>query len=305
MRSPLSFGAAVVMMAALVAAPAGRAGTTKCTPPRAMWMWATEAAGKAVKDKEARKAFLDFCEAPHGVKQARITALYLETYSEERRREFIAAAHRRGIKVEFILGNSKFSAEDVEREKKLLDGVFEYNAKVGVSERFDGIHFDVEPSTATWSQKAYRELLSYARSKIDAYNSGNPHRMTLAADIGFWWPIGGEDATAQYGDAMARCDYVVCMAYRDGAKRQLDAAVAQAQEAKRRGIGFWIGCETGELPGQDHVTYYEEGWGCLEEAMGQIPGLFEKQDLNLAGIAVHHYDSYVSLPKQARANAGQ
>ncbi len=272
-------------------------------PPRAMWLWATDAAQEAVKGGEARKKLLDFCLAPHGDKDARINTLYFETYQEEGREDFIAAAHRQGIKIECLLGSGPFTPAEAVGLKKLLDGIFEYNARVTKEARFDGVHFDLETGDTGWSQQAFREVLAYARAKTDAHNAKSSPRMTVAADIGFWWEADGDDSSCHYDDVMELCDYVVCMAYRDTAQAQFEISqlYQQPQAAKQHGIGFWIGCETGEMPaGEEHVTYYEEGWAQLAQEAKKLPALFQENNLLLAGLAIHHYDTYAALPERPR-----
>ena len=126
--------------------------------------------------------------------------------------------------------------------------------------------------------------------------------MALAADIGWWWRKSGEDSVPQYPDAMELCDSVVCMAYRDSAEAQVEAAAAQGQlaEAGKRRCSFWMGCETGKLAAQDKVTYYEEGCECLERELEKLPPLLRTKGLFVAGIAVHCWDSYQTMPKRPR-----
>jgi hypothetical protein len=123
--------------------------------------------------------------------------------------------------------------------------------------------------------------------------------MVVAADIGWHWRKSGDDDRPQYPDAMELCDYVVCMAYRDRAAAQLEAAVdrGQVEEAAKRGLDFWVGCETGRLEGQDGVTYHEEGWEYMEGEIAKLPGLFRGKGLRPGGIAIHYYDSYISMSK--------
>jgi len=94
------------------------------------------------------------------------------------------------------------------------------------------------------------------------------------------------------------------MAYRDSAAAQLARAFEQGQpeEAKKRAIGFWVGCETNDLsdPGLRHVTYFEEGWQCLHKELARLPGMFRQRGIEVAGIAIHFYDPYRELPQGPR-----
>lgn len=275
------------------------------SPPRAMWLWSTDAIGKAQTDAAARKAFFDFCAAPHGRSDARLSMLYLETYNEEPWPQFLADAHRRGMKVEYIVGDGKFGPDHLGWLKEMCAKAVRYNEGVKPQERFDGIHFDVEPGgRGKWSQKAYRELLGYARRLVDEHNAANSPHMTIAADIGAGWPREHDDTWPSYPAAMEFCDYVVCMAYRDSAARQVARAFEQGQPkaAKERDIGFWVGCETGGLsdPELRHVTYFEEGWQYLHEELAKLPAMFRDRDIEVAGLAIHFYEPYLRLPQGPR-----
>ncbi|MBN1458312.1 MAG: glycoside hydrolase family 18 protein [Armatimonadetes bacterium] len=302
--------AAIIM----VGPPAHATMTPYCTPDgvcmmppppnRALWVWSSASGKAVVRDAEARQRFFEFCAAPHGEAKARITRVYLETYDQQGWKEFLREAHARGMQVEFIVGHGNFTAGEVPGLKAQIDRVVTaYTPSVPPRERFDGLHFDIEPGQKNqWSQRAYRDLLQHARKRIDEYNAKHDHHLTLAADIGWWWRKSGEDSAAQYLDAMDLCDYVVCMAYRDLAEAQVEAAAAQGQlaEAVKRGRAFWIGCETGKLAAQDKVTYYEEGWQSLEAEIAKLPPLLRTEGLFVPGIAVHCWDSYQTMPKRPR-----
>jgi hypothetical protein len=63
----------------------------------------SEAIKEAQTDPAARKALLDFCAAPGGDREAGINVLYLDAYGEEIWPQFLADAHERGMKLEYIV----------------------------------------------------------------------------------------------------------------------------------------------------------------------------------------------------------
>ncbi len=272
-------------------------------PPRAMWLWATNAVKRTQADDAARIALFDFCDAPHGDRDARITILYLEFGGDASLwGSFLADAHRRGIKVERLIADGEFQAESAAWLKQSCDQTLQHNRDAKQQERFDGIHFDIEPSVrAKWSQQGYHELMAYARKLVDEYDGAHSPRMTIAADINPGWPQHDDNSRPSYDDAMQYCDYIVSMAYRDSAAAQLERAfiAAQSEEAKRRGVGFWVGCEAADLGGSEpeYVTYFEEGWLHLHTQIEQLPALFRTRNVPLSGIAIHHYDSYRDMTR--------
>jgi len=270
-----------------------------------MWVWATPLASGVVRNPSGWSSFFDFCDAPHENAAARINAIYLEPPLDMEQadlRAFLAAAHERGLRVEFLFGERGWQAQRLEGAKRACSEVVEApSASKSPAERFDGIHLDLE-TAGQWSQRAFRDLLAHLRSRVDSHKATGARRMTLAADLGFWWAGRGDDSTPQYPDAIALCDYVLCMAYRDTAGAQVSCAVPEALAAARRRKGFYIGAETQHLADQDYVTYYEEGWDHMEAELAKLPSLLARQGGALSGVAIHHYDSYVRMSRQHRVS---
>jgi len=303
-----SMSAGIVILAALALLSSASSGSEARPsaaerPARAMWMWSTPAVRALLGDATAWPAFFDFCAAPHGSASARVSLLYLEPPSDlddGALRAFLAAAHERGLKVEFLFGDGDWQPEHLEGAKRRCAECIEaFNPAGTKAERFDGVHLDIE-NGGKWSQRAFRDLLSVLRQTADGYNKRQSQAMTLAADLGFSWPESGDDAKPQFGDAVRQCDYIVTMAYRDTAGAQASCAVPQAMAAAAHRKPLFIGAETQWLVDQDFVTYYEEGWERMERELARLPDLVRGHGGRLAGIAIHHYDSYLKMAREPR-----
>jgi hypothetical protein len=270
---------------------------------RGLWVRATPIAAAMLRDRSAWQAFFDFCDAPHGNPEARIGAIYLEPprdLEEAGLCLFLSAAHDRGLRVEFLFGDAEWQADHLDRARAVCGRVVETsNPAHPVAERFDGLHLDIE-SGGKWSQSAFRGLLLFLRQKIDSYNAREHHRMTLAADLGFWWSERGDEGTPQYPDAVAQCDYIVSMAYRDTAGAQVSCAVPEALAAAQRKKDLYLGLETQRIVDGDYITYYEEGWEYMERELAKLPALLAAQGGRVAGVAIHHYDSYLRMAREHR-----
>jgi len=292
-------GAAAVLLTAV----GGSAAQVPARPIRAMWMWSTPAVRSLVNDSAAWPAFFDFCAAPHGNAAARISLLYLEPPSDlegTTLRAFLASAHSAGMKVEALVGDGDWQPGHLAAvEKACAERIEAFNPAGTESERFDGVHVDIE-NGGQWSQKAFSGLLAFLRRAVDANNSRQRRKMTLAADLAFSWPESGDDSKPQFGDAIRLCDYIVTMAYRDTAGAQASCAVPQAMAAAKRRKPLFIGAETHWLADQDFVTYYEEGWEHMERELAKLPDLVAGHGGRLAGIAIHHYDSYLKMAREPR-----
>jgi hypothetical protein len=293
----------VLAAAALLLAAAGDSEARASRPVRAMWVWATPAVRSLLSDAAAWPAFFGFCAAPHGSPAARISVLYLEPPADleaSALRAFLSRAHSGGMKVEALVGDGDWQPGHLAGvQKACAERIDGFNPAGAEDERFDGIHLDIE-NGGKWSQKAFRDLLASLRRAIDAYNSRQPQQMTLAADLGFSWLERGDDAKPQFGDAIQLCDSIVTMAYRDTAGAQASCAVPQAMAAAKRRKPQFLGAETQWLVDQDFVTYYEEGWEHMERELARLPDLVTGHGGRLAGIAVHHYDSYVTMVREPR-----
>jgi len=270
---------------------------------RGMWMWEGERARRAIEDAAARGVFFDFCEAPHGERSARVDLVYLETrdsYREGELRAFLAVAHERGLKVEFLYADRDWQGDHLAVAKEACFRCLEaFNPPGAEGERFDGIHLHLMDA-GKWSQEAFRGLLIGLRQRIEACHRAQPDRVTLAADFEFQWAESGGNDRPQFPDAIRYCDYVVSMACRDTAGAQASCAVPQALAAARQGKGFFIAAETRWLVNQDFVTYYEEGWEYMERELAKLPALIADHGGRLTGVAIHHYDSYVRMKQEPR-----
>ncbi|RJP57817.1 MAG: hypothetical protein C4541_09505 [Candidatus Auribacter fodinae] len=122
----------------------------------------------------ALKNFLSFVNAPHGIERNKIDTVffafrrdgqYLKDYPVNHEevskiRRFIAELHSRGIKAYYLAGDPAWAlSSEISTAKQHIDAVNAYNSAfttVLPEERFDGIHFDIEPHL------------------LDAYKTGNP-----------------------------------------------------------------------------------------------------------------------------------
>lgn len=265
---------------------------------RALWMRATPAVRQVLGEASSWPQCFDFCAAPHGEASARISLLYLEPpagLGEQALRGFLAAAHARGLKVEFLYCDRDWQPAHLARAKEMCA------ARIGgegqPQERFDGLHLLLE-NQGKWSQQAFHELLRFLRGKLDEHNELHSGKLTLAADLGFWWTERGDDNRPQFAEAVKQCDYLVTLAFRDTAGAQASCAVPQAAAAAKQRKPLFIGAETQWLANQDFVTYYEEGWEQMERELAKLPGLVAGHGGKLAGIAIRQYDSYVQMSRE-------
>ena len=174
-------------------------------PPRALWLWDPI---PLLDDARASAEFFDFCERQRiGVVWTQIRT---STPAGNRRldrpsqwQRFLAAAHRRDMKVHALDGDPHFAL----REQHLIplsivEAIVAYNAAAGPSERFDGIHFDNEPHILLqWRVPRLREQILAAYLDLNAQAAAIAKRGGLAygVDIPFWWQAIDEETREAIG----------------------------------------------------------------------------------------------------------
>ena len=175
------------------------------TPPRALWLWDP---APLLDDARANVAFFDFCERQRiGVVWAQIRT---STPSGSRRldrpsdwQRFMAAAHRRGMKVHALDGDPHFALREQHLVPlSIVEAVVAYNTAAAPAERFDGIHFDNEPHILLqWRVPRLREQLLAAYLDLNAQASAMARRHGLAygVDIPFWWQAIDEETKEAVG----------------------------------------------------------------------------------------------------------
>jgi len=131
---------------------------------RGLWVWSISE--RIVDDFVAHDSsitlwedFISFIEAPHGNPDARITNVYMSTYTytilqPEYMRLFLAEMNSRGFKVYIVLADPEFSIpRDYDDERgnirpdfeEKIDKIITFQKKSGVVERYTGIMLDMEP----------------------------------------------------------------------------------------------------------------------------------------------------------------
>jgi len=289
---------------------------------RAMWVWGM-ADNIVLDDPEGSRAeFFTFCDAPHSNTDKAITTVYLSgtaggkdlvTSFAEELRGFLSAAHARGLRIECLDGDKYWALPDFlgvgdnrARGEARIDEILAFNAAGSQdAERFDGIHYDVEPHGLSYSRgddydwdadnafiwSEYLVLLGNCRGKIDAYNASNTD-IEFGVDIAFWYDDYDNDAyPGGVTDILNYVDYVGIMDYRDSASRIVDGASYELGLANDLDKRVYIGIETAPAyePDPPSITFYEEGNDFME---GELETAEEQVNSNssFAGFAIHFYE---------------
>ncbi len=292
--------------------------TPAVVTPRSMWLWEIDEA--LVPEKRAM--LLDFAVGRH------IDCIYAYTgglkaplAENAALREFIAAAHARGIRVEGLDGWAEAVLPE-EQSKFLasLGRVLDYNAAVAPDERFSGFQSDVEPITMEAYHaspearrrfdRAYVELHARCAAAIDAAGAAD-FDLGMAVQEGLDREAGLPERAVEWNGREASVlehlltfvDYLAIMSYHDRAPVIRDAVAGELVYGARAGVPIFVGVETLDVMalfgGSRSLSFYEEG---LEEMELELEKLVRSigDESAFAGIAIHHYDSYRRLPDGPR-----
>lgn len=282
---------------------------------RAIWVWSM--ADDIVLDEPAgsRAVFFSFCSAPHGDSSKAIKTIYLsgnvpgkdlvKNYPQQLR-NFLADAHSRGFKVECLQGDKLWATPEYRADsERRCDEILDFNrAGSSDSERFDGIHYDVEPyllryskgdsydwdadNPTIWSQ--YLTLLSNCQSKVKNYNSSYTD-IKFGVAIPWWYDSDGEKYPGTPKEVQERTDYITIMAYRDNGPAIVRAVASEIENGNSLKKLVYVGVETAQAvpPDPETITFYEEGNDYMEK---QLSFVSEKLGGNssFAGFAIHYYE---------------
>ena len=291
--------------------------------PRALWVWDAT----AITNPQTRQELFDFC------KRKGISVIYLsvgDVFSPRQREandpkhvtpkmlgQFIKAAHAQKLQVEALDGDPEFALEANHAEALgIFQKALDYNQKALVDERLDGFQWDTEPYILKQFQAGGE---SQQRVLTEYLNSVAQMRDTLQKTpnltLGYAIPAFFDDAerTLEWRGqtkpvAFHLLDilktvpqsYVVMMAYRDKAlgtngtvdiiSKEVDYAAKNTPKVK-----VWVGQETLDVTGDPpSITFFQEGENAMEYALGQIQIAYKTQPI-VAGIAIHHWESYRTM----------
>lgn len=296
--------------------------------PRGVWVWSISE--QIVDDFIAQdptmtiwEDFVSFIEAPHGNSAARVSDLYMSTYTmtvfePERMRAFLAEMNSRGFKVHVVLAEPTYAVPDkydpdrgnIRKDfERRIDNIIEFQKKGRSNERYTGIMLDIEPHqlngypmnfndsddfTVIW--ETYLNDLKYGWDEVQKFNDVYDPDMSFSDAVASWYDDphdydgdGIDDILAL--DVIPYVSFYTVQAYRD------TAVLIQAFAAGEMTIAAQydppkqclIGVETKPIDNEGHITFWEEGNDALETALASLETAYADND-TFAGFAIHAYE---------------
>jgi len=273
--------------------------TTTPTPAptvEATWVWNT---WHIVTEKDQ---LLQFAKS-NGVNLIYLQVIQDGEITTEQYRTFIREAGLNGIEVQALDGRPEWSkVENRYHITNLVNWVKQYNASVAASERFSGIHLDVEPYILPeWSTNRDAVVTQW----MDTVKMFIPQLagsgLKATSDIPSWLD---HVAVPNNGGTLSRFmitqyDQVTLMAYRDvalGTDGINEIVKNELAEANLLGKKLIVGVNIIQDPEGDFVSFAEEGKAEMERQLAIVYSTY-KYNAAFAGHAVHDYSSWkVALP---------
>ena len=269
----------------------------------AVWVW--DSTKDLIGSSERLEKFFEFCSEPPGGADPIHTIFlyagwpdYLETQAEPIR-ELIKKAHSHQIKVHYLDGIPEW-ALDTHRElaRKVIEKIFFFNQNGNTSEKFDGIHFDVEPYLLRqW--KNPEVVQSYQDHLVECTELAHKGGLPLGIDIPYFYDE-RQDKLLEF--IYRTVDYVAIMNYKDDSEMMISNITTEMKLADQNKKPTWIGIETQQPIKRFGVTsretFYEEGYIKMEKELDLVTKEYGHHEW-LSGFAYHHLKSYQQLSSNA------
>ncbi|WP_238357743.1 Ig-like domain-containing protein [Cohnella zeiphila] len=296
---------------------------------RAMWVWEPESY-KLLLNPGSRSVLESFVRDTQTFGSDPVTTLYLAVGSYAgyealegqagQLKSFIRWAHGKNLQVYALIagGTTPPYMGAYERYHPLavreIEQIINYNLAAATDEKFDGVNVDIEPyispdfkDPSKFLQTEYLDVLQKMIDRRDAAGINLP----FGPAIPKWFDSSDQGADIAWNGSTKWLsehiqditDYISIMDYRDTADGGAGIiAGAQGEIAYAERIGkpnsVVIGVETSDIADSgdpETITFQEEGRGQLETELDKVYAAFGASSA-FGGIAVHHYDSYRTLP---------
>ncbi|KNB74420.1 copper amine oxidase [Brevibacillus reuszeri] len=264
---------------------------------RGTWIW------NASLIKTEQESILKFAS------DNKLTTIYLQIDKDipaAAYQSFVRGAKEKQIKVEALEGRPNWAFTHNQNQiRQFISWVKSYNAAAGADERFEGLHFDIEPYIlAEWKTKNQLVIENWMNNMrfIERETKGSGLKITL--DIPFWLHLVKVPSSNYSFSAwlLEKVDSVVIMDYRNAALGN-DGIVANAKtilkEASTLKKNVIVAVETAPTSEGAFTTFYSLSTGAMkaelkkaEEQLSQYP--------SYAGYAIHNYESWTALDAKSK-----
>lgn len=257
----------------------------------ATWLWDTS---KMVAQPEELVQFL---------KKQHVNVLYLqikEDIPKESYQTFIAAASQASIEVHALDGAPEWAKEESCVEcVSFMKWIREYQQQSDTTEKFKGIHLDVEPYLIDDWEQNQQSYVHYLQRLYDWFsNEANRLQLAFGVDIPFWFdqvPYQNEFGTGSLSEwVIDTTDFVTIMAYRtqaEGTNGIISLVQQEINWASERDKQIIVAIETEETD-EPRTSFANSDMETIKKEMQKVESHY-KQEEGFSGMAIHHLDSWM------------
>jgi hypothetical protein len=260
----------------------------------ATWLWHTD---KIVTEQNEVLTFL---------KSQKVNLLYLQINRDipiSNYQKFIKKARFIGVQVQALDGAPDWVIPTNNKPQAFIDWLSHYQKVSAKSERFSGIHLDVEPYLLDeWKNDYQLTVYRYQDLLVKTRAEAKKMRLPIHADVPFWFDeqffSNKRYGTSRLSEWVIRVtDGISIMAYRNSSKGQNGILALTASEinfAKKVNKKVVISVETHELSELDYLSFYHLTEQDMRNTLTEVYTSYQKLK-SFGGFAIHHYESWKKL----------
>ena len=218
-------------------------------------------------------------------------------------KNFISKASKNNIAVQALDGSPDWvSTDGTTIQKKFFSWLTSYQKTATTTEKFKGVHLDVEPySNSEYSTNPNKIIANYQNFILNSKNNCKKLNLDLGIDIPFWF--NEVNYKTRYGSGnlaewiFKNIKIVSIMAYRDTATGDNGInkiAEAEMNLCKKYNVKATIAVETGNVPDTPFITFFEEGQSYMYNQLNSVY-LNYKSNSSFNGFAIHYLDSWLNM----------
>lgn len=215
-------------------------------------------------------------------------------------RSFIEKASAKGISIYALDGAPEWVApKGYTSQNQLMNWLGNYQNGLASSQKFAGVHLDVEPYLYSgWTTNRAETIKAYQALLIKAKNSTSALNLPLEVDMPFWFDeisyknTYGTGILAEW--VITQTKSVTIMAYRDAASSIIELVRNEVSFAGKYGKALIVGVETGQTDEGDMISFFEEGESYMNQEIAAVQNYYAGVP-GFNGMAIHHVGSWMTI----------
>ncbi|MHC1684878.1 MAG: hypothetical protein AB6733_18375 [Clostridiaceae bacterium] len=264
--------------------------------PLSTWLWNT---GDIVQNSDKILKF----SSTKGVK-----VIYLQVnydISTNAYKTFISKASSQNISVQALNGSPNWIFPNGQAtQKRFFDWLTNYQNSARESEKFKGVHLDVEPYVNTLYEKSPNIVIEgYQSFLLSSINRSNLLKLPMNIDIPFWFDE--VKYSNKYGSGilvdwiLRNVKQVTIMAYRNtstGNNGIIKLISNEMNLAKKYNAKITVAVETHKSSEGSHISFYGMGQTKMQQQLDMVYNYYRSYS-SFSGFAVHDINNWMLLGK--------